>query len=71
MNLDWRYTEPKLQLRTECLNTLLQKYGSELNTDGSPMYSNQSLYECAHDWVSQGNTTSMGICEQYELHYKN
>mgnify|MGYP007072110199 CR=1 FL=1 len=70
MVIDWRYTEGKLELRSSCLNMLLQAYGSELNEDGLSTHSNQSLYECAHDWVSQGNASCVGITDYYELHYK-
>ena len=34
-----------------------------------PKYSNQSIYECAHDWVSQGNATTSGIVKYYEAYY--
>ena len=65
---DWRYSEKKLELREKALNVLLTKYGHQM--DGAvPKYSNQSMYECAHDWVSQGNITTSGIIKYYEAYY--
>ena len=58
---DWRYSEERMDVRTQGLNILLKKFGSELCSDGSPRYSTQSIYECIHDWVSQGNKRTMGI----------
>ena len=69
MNEDWRYSEQKTALRTSALNVLLKKYGSEIHSDGSPRYINQSIYECAHDWVSQGNVNTNGIVKYYEAYY--
>ena len=40
-----------------------------MEPNGEPTYSTQSLYECAHDWVSQGNATSFGIIKYYEAYY--
>jgi len=68
MNQDWRFCESKMKLRREVLNTLLKKFGSELQ-EGNPKYSNQSIYECAHDWVSQGNKTSFGVVKYFEEYY--
>ena len=70
MNLDWRYSEHKLNLRSECLLTLLQEFGSDLH-NGAPKYSNQSLYECTHDWISQGAVNSNGIIEYYNKYYES
>ena len=66
---DWRYSDEKMKLREECIKILLVKYGSHLNEDGSSKYTNQSIYECAHDWVSQGNMISHGIIKYYEVYY--
>jgi len=67
--IDWRYSDHKMKLREEVLGILLQKFGTELNVDGSPKYSNQSIYECAHDWVSQGNMISAGVISFYKNYY--
>ena len=66
---DWRYSDAKLKLRDEVLRILLKKYGPQMEPNGEPTYSTQSLYECAHDWVSQGNATSFGIIKYYEAYY--
>ena len=65
---DWRYSKKKLELREKALKVLLTKYGHQMN-GVVPKYSNQSMYECAHDWVSQGNMISHGIIKYYEVYY--
>ena len=69
MNEDWRYSDDRMVLRSSALNVLLKKFGSELCSDGSPKYSNQSIYECVHDWVSQGNVSTFGLVKYYEAYY--
>ena len=68
MNQDWRYSEDKLKLRQQALTVLLTKFGHQM--DGVvPKYSHQSIYECAHDWVSQGNVSTSGLVKYYEAYY--
>lgn len=50
------------------LKVLLTKYGSQLK-NSLPEHSNQSMYECAHDWASQGNVNTNGIIKFYESYY--
>lgn len=66
---DWRYSEDKLKLRESALKVLLAKYGGQLK-ESLPAYTNQSMYECAHDWVSQGNVNTNGIIKYFEAYYK-
>jgi len=66
---DWRYSEERMEVRTQGLKILLKKFGSELGSDGTPKYSCQSIYECIHDWVSQGNLTTSGIVKYYLAYY--
>ena len=66
MNDDWRYSDDKLKLRQQALTILLAKYGSELDSTRKSKYTSQSIYECAHDWVSQGNVNCNGITAYYE-----
>ena len=66
---DWRYSDQKMKLRQECIKILLIKFGSELNEDGVSKYTNQSIYECAHDWVSQGNVSTYGIVKYFQAYY--
>ena len=69
MSNDWRYSKERLELRDNVLHTLLKKFGSYLNEDGTPTFSNRSLYECAHDWVSSGRQNSEGIYHHYMKNY--
>ena len=69
MNDDWRYSDDKLKLRQQALTILLTKYGSELDSTRKSKYTSQSIYECAHDWVSQGNVNCNGIAAYYEAYY--
>ena len=65
---DWRYEEEKMKVREQALKILFTKYGGQM--DGPrPKYSSQSIYECAHDWVSQGNMHTSGIVKYYEAYY--
>ena len=66
---DWRYSPEKMTLREQVISILLRKFGSELNSDGSSKYSNQSIFECAHDWVSQGNKRPDGVVAYYKAYY--
>ena len=66
---DWRYSDERMDVRTQGLNILLHKFGRELCSDGSPRYSSQSIYECVHDWVSQGNVRTDGIVAYYKAYY--
>jgi len=69
MNEDWRYSDDRMDLRKNGLNILLHNFGRELAPDFSPRYSNQSIYECIHDWVSQGNASINGLISYYETYY--
>jgi hypothetical protein len=68
---DWRYSDFKMQLRRQALSLLIKRFGSELNENGEPKYSNQSIYECVHDWVSQGNKRTDGLVKYYQAYYTN
>ena len=68
-NSDWLYSPERMALKEQCLSILMRKYGSDLNEDGSPKFSTQSIYECAHDWVSQGNVKADGIVAFYNAYY--
>ena len=68
MTEDWRYSDQKLALREQALKVLLSKYGGQM--EGTiPKYSTQSIYECAHDWISQGNINTSGIVSYYKAYY--
>ena len=67
---DWRYSDERMELRERVYNLLLNRFGSQLDEHGEPLYSMQSITECAHDWVSQGNARTDGIIKYYEAYYK-
>ena len=65
---DWRYSDDRMKVRESALKILMTRFGHQLE-NGIPKYSPQSIYECAHDWVSQGNNTTFGIVKYYEAYY--
>ena len=69
MNDDWRYSDEKMKLRQQALKILLSKFGGQLEGTRKSKYASQSIYECAHDWVSQGNINCNGITKYYEAYY--
>ena len=69
MNEDWRYSDERMKLREQVLNLLLTRFGGLLDENGEPQYTNQSIYECAHDWVSQGNVGTSGLVKYYKAYY--
>ena len=69
MNENWLYSESRMSLRQESLAKLLKKYGRTLTTTGCPAQSSESIYACAHDWVSQGHPTTNGILKYFEAYY--
>jgi hypothetical protein len=69
INEDWRYSDKRMKLREKALNLLFARFGWDLNNNGEPLYSNQSIYECAHDWVSQGNMSTFGLVRYYQTYY--
>jgi len=69
MSEDWRYSEEKMKLREQALLILLNKFGSDLDRSRKSKYTGQSIYACAHDWVSQGNINCNGIVKYYEAYY--
>ncbi len=69
MSDGWLYSPDRLDLRGQCLSILLKRYGSLINEDGTPTNTNESIYACAHDWVSQGNPKPDGIVKYYDAYY--
>jgi hypothetical protein len=69
MNEDWRYSEERMDLRERAYNLLLTRFGSQLDANGEPLYSMQSITECSHDWVSQGNVSTSGLVKYYQAYY--
>ena len=65
---DWRYSDYKMKVREQGLQVLLSKFGGDME-GATHKYSSQSIYECVHDWVSQGNMNTAGIVKYYEAYY--
>mgnify|MGYP001311252871 FL=1 len=65
---DWRYSDARMLVREQALKVLMAKFGSQM-VDGVPKYPQNTIYECAHDWVSQGHTNASGIVKYYEAYY--
>jgi hypothetical protein len=63
---DWLYRPDRMVLREQALSTLLKKYGGYLTEHGLPMYSTESIYAAAHDWISAGNKDMDGLPSFYE-----
>ena len=66
---DWRYSDDRMEIRQKVYTFLLGRFGSQLDENGEPLYSMQSITECAHDWVSQGNINTSGLVKYYEAYY--
>jgi hypothetical protein len=62
---DWRYTDDRLALRSQCILRLLKEYGG-VKIDTAP-YKTRDLFECAHDWISQGNQSVDGIVNYFKV----
>ena len=69
MNEDWRYSDERMELRQKCYTLLLGRFGSQSDENGEPIYSMQSISECSHDWVSQGNMNTFGLVKYYQAYY--
>ena len=55
-------TEAQLDLRQQVLLLLFKNFGT-----GD--YSNQSIYECADEWISKGHKISAGVVKYYDAYY--
>jgi hypothetical protein len=69
MNDDWRYSDDRMELRQKVYSLLLARFGSALDENGEPVYSMNSITQCSHDWVSQGNVRSDGIVKYFQAYY--
>lgn len=69
MTEDWRYSDDRMELRQKIYQLLLTRFGSQVNDNGEPIYSMQSITECSHDWVSQGNVKTDGIIKYFKAYY--
>ena len=55
-------TDQQLKLRQQVLMILFKEFG-----DGK--YSNQSIYECADEWVGKGHKIRSGVVSYYRVYY--
>ena len=55
-------TEDQLVLRQRVLMILFKEFGNG-------KYSNQSIYECADEWISKGHKISSGVVKYYDAYY--
>ena len=62
MMIEEKYTEEQMKLRQEVLQILFKKFGN-----GS--YSNQSIYECADEWIAKGHKIPSGVVAYYRAYY--
>ena len=69
MNQDWRYSDERMELRQKVYSLLLKRFGSAIDENGEPVYSMNSITQCSHDWVSQGNVRSDGIVKYFQAYY--
>ncbi len=54
--------EEQLALRQQVLMILFREFG-----EGK--YSNQSIYECADEWITKGHKISSGVVAYYRAYY--
>ena len=69
MDNDWRYSDERMEMRQKVYGLLLTKFGSALDDNGEPMYTMDSITQCSHDWVSQGNVRTDGIVAYFKAYY--
>ena len=62
INMSETLTEEQLKLRQQVLLILFKEFGNG-------KYSNQSIYECADEWIEKGHKISAGIVKYYDAYY--
>ena len=55
-------TEEQLKLRQQVLMILFKEFGKG-------KYSNQTIYECADEWIEKGHKIPSGIVKYYDAYY--
>ena len=55
-------TDEQLKLRQQVLLILFKEFGNG-------KYSNQSIYECADEWISKGHILASGVVKYYDAYY--
>ena len=64
METDWLYNPERQEFKAKVLALLLRRFGR----DDIPT-NNKAIYNCAHDWVSQGHKTTDGLVAYYNTYY--
>ena len=59
----WHMDDEQLKLRQQALLILFREFGQG-------KYSQQSIYECADEWISKGHKITNGIVAYYRAYYK-
>ena len=54
--------EEQSKLRQQVLMILFREFGNG-------KYSNQSIYECADEWIAKGHKIASGVVAYYRAHY--
>tara|TARA_B100001996_G_scaffold360162_1_gene325975 strand:- start:253 stop:447 length:195 start_codon:yes stop_codon:yes gene_type:complete len=57
-----KYSDEQMELRQYALMILFKEFGNG-------KYSNQSIYECADEWIEKGHKITAGIVKYYEAYY--
>ena len=57
-------TEEQMKLRQQVLMILFREFGKG-------KYSNQSIYNCADEWIGKGHKISSGIVAYYRAYYSS
>jgi len=65
---EYKFTDTQMRVRQQSLSVLFINF-AELNSQGESKHSTKSIYECANEWVSQGNVNTNGIVKYYEAYY--
>ena len=57
---DWRYSEERMQLRADVFRALSHHLNDHCRL----------VYEFCHDWVSQGNKTTIGVEQSFQTYLR-
>ena len=63
--MTYKYSPHQMLLRQEALKILLGQFGSKNNENGLPKYQSHISYECAEQWVADGNLNCDGIIKHF------
>ena len=58
----WKYSEPKMKLFEEALTILINYNGN------GDQYPSKPIFECANEWVDNGQMTCSGLVKYYQAY---